>query len=113
VGPKAVGRLSENLDLQRRCPLGQSTTAFMPNDNVRHNNNQLLASRPQLLRPVEVARLLSISLDTLARWRIEGRGPRYVKLGVGRKASVRYPQDAVDAFLQDPAGDASSNRGGL
>lgn len=32
---------------------------------------------------------------TLQRWRLEGRGPKYIKVG----RLVRYPRDELDAFL--------------
>jgi hypothetical protein len=40
---------------------------------------------------------------TLERWRLQGRGPRYVRIG----RSVRYKQSALDDFLR--AGERSSD----
>jgi len=37
-----------------------------------------------------------ISVQTLARWRVEGRGPRFLKLG----SRVVYQRSALDAFLK-------------
>jgi predicted DNA-binding transcriptional regulator AlpA len=46
-----------------------------------------MQEQPYLLRPGEVAQQLNVSLQTLWRWRQNGTGPAYVKLG---KSSVRY-----------------------
>lgn len=44
----------------------------------------------QLLRPGQVAEQLNVSLQTLWRWRQEGTGPAFIKLGDGRNSTVRY-----------------------
>jgi predicted DNA-binding transcriptional regulator AlpA len=54
-----------------------------------------------LLKENEVALKLSISLASLRRWRTEGRGPRFLKLG----SSVRYRAIDIEAWLSScPAG---------
>lgn len=52
-----------------------------------------------LLTPVEVARCLSVSVDTLAHWRATKKGPKYLKLGSGKTAGVRYTRAALRVFL--------------
>ena len=47
------------------------------------------------LKPAGAAVYLSVSKDTLARWRCHGEGPAYVKFG----RSVVYRIDALDAYL--------------
>ena len=42
--------------------------------------------------------VLGPSVQTLARWRIEGNGPRYVKLGT---RLVAYPEDELHAFVAE------------
>jgi hypothetical protein len=43
------------------------------------------------------ARFLSISAKTLPRWRVEGRGPPFLKLSRGRSGLVRYrPSDVIE-----------------
>jgi predicted DNA-binding transcriptional regulator AlpA len=55
-------------------------------------------STPQrLLNEHQVADSCSISVLTLRKWRSEGRGPRYVKIG----ALVRYRPEDVDAWIQN------------
>ena len=48
--------------------------------------------------PSELSSRIGISVQTLARWRCEGRGPDYLKIGSRR---VAYPADGVSAWLQD------------
>lgn len=51
----------------------------------------------QLLTPRDVAKLLGVSVRTLAVWRCERRyNLRYVKVG----ACVRYRRADVEAFLE-------------
>lgn len=44
----------------------------------------------------EASERLGLSVRTLQKWRLLGRGPRYLKLG----QAVRYDPDDLDAFLQ-------------
>lgn len=46
------------------------------------------------LKPEEVALRLRTTPGTLSNWRMQGRGPKYIKLG--RK--VLYPLREVEAF---------------
>ena len=50
----------------------------------------------RLLRPPAAAEFLGVAVQTLARWRVEGVGPLYVKLGA---RLVAYPQDALEQFV--------------
>lgn len=51
------------------------------------------------LTPEEAALIISSSkppsTSTLSRWRREGTGPKYLKIG----KAVRYTQEAIDDFL--------------
>lgn len=47
--------------------------------------------------PLEAAEQIGVATATLARWRCEGKGPRYVKSG-GR---VIYLQEAIDQWLEE------------
>jgi predicted site-specific integrase-resolvase len=53
--------------------------------------------RPRLLKPGVVAEQLEVSEQTLARWRVSGKGPRFVKLANGR---IRYDQAEIDAEIE-------------
>lgn len=51
----------------------------------------------RVLTQAEVARFLKVSVGTVKRWRLEGRGPQYSRLG-GRLP--RYRMDDVEAYLE-------------
>ena len=61
----------------------------------------LLAADPstRLLTSVEAAAQLRISRRTLERFRVTGEGPRYLKVGPGKRARVLYRIADVDAWL--------------
>jgi hypothetical protein len=51
------------------------------------------------LTPVDLAERTGYSIDTLARWRCEGKGPEFMKPGGNAKqARVRYRLSAVEAW---------------
>jgi len=57
-----------------------------------------------LFTEVTLSKFLPASLHTLRRWRSEGRGPRYLKVG---GTLVRYKPEDVEEFLNSsPAGGA-------
>ena len=51
------------------------------------------------LTSVEAAALLRISRRTLERHRVIGTGPRYLKVGPGKRARVLYRASDVEAWL--------------
>jgi excisionase family DNA binding protein len=51
------------------------------------------------LTTIEVAALLRISRRTLERMRVEGTGPRYLKVGPGKRSRVLYRQQEVEDWL--------------
>lgn len=53
------------------------------------------ATSGKFLRPEELAIRWSVATKTLAKWRCEGTGPRYIKLTNGL---VRYAVAEVEAF---------------
>jgi predicted DNA-binding transcriptional regulator AlpA len=48
-----------------------------------------------LLHTAQVAKLLSVSISWLAKSRLNGTGPRFIKVG----RAVRYAQSAVGEFI--------------
>jgi excisionase family DNA binding protein len=50
-----------------------------------------------LMTEQEVAKRLNVSLASVRRWRLEKRGPAFVKVG----ALVRYRPEDLDAWLDD------------
>jgi excisionase family DNA binding protein len=57
-----------------------------------------------LLREAEVSSRLGLSVRTLQKWRIEGRGPRFVKLG----NAVRYDPTELDEFVRSGVRESTS-----
>jgi predicted DNA-binding transcriptional regulator AlpA len=58
-----------------------------------------------LLTERDVSRLLQVSVSALRKWRVERRGPRFLKMG----SLVRYRQLDVDVWLESlPTGGESS-----
>lgn len=51
------------------------------------------------LTTIEVAEMLRISRRTLERMRVEGTGPRYIKVGPGKRSRVLYGQGDVEDWL--------------
>jgi predicted DNA-binding transcriptional regulator AlpA len=53
----------------------------------------------KLLDEASAAELLGLQRKTLTRWRWEGRGPSYCKIG----GAVRYRADDIQAFIAESA----------
>ena len=53
--------------------------------------------RDPLLLPEEAGKQLRVSVRTLARWRTEGGGPKFVKAG----ATVRYRSSVLEAWVAE------------
>ena len=59
--------------------------------------NTAADSLSPFLRPEDVASILGVSLDTVKRWRAEGKGPAAVYL---TPRTVRYRRESVDAWAK-------------
>lgn len=57
-----------------------------------------------VLRPHDAARVLGVARQTLARWRCEGQGPAFVKLGA---RLVGYRRTDLDAWLASRSGQST------
>ena len=53
-------------------------------------------STQKLLTEEQVAHQLSITTNTLRKWRWLGKGPAFIKIG----AAVRYEADAIAMFIK-------------
>lgn len=58
-----------------------------------------------LLTELELAKRLNVSLASVRRWRINGRGPLFVKVGT----LVRYRPEDVEMWLGELASGASDS----
>lgn len=52
----------------------------------------------QLLTPNELAARLKVHPGTLRRWRMNGLGPKWIKLGDNQSSAVRYELSVVEAW---------------
>lgn len=53
-------------------------------------------TRKPLWSTIDLARYLGVSLHTIYRWRMDGRGPKGIKVG----NSLRYRAEDVDRWLE-------------
>jgi predicted DNA-binding transcriptional regulator AlpA len=63
----------------------------------------------RLLRPRDAANLLGLSESTLAKLRLSGGGPEYLKLG----RSIRYARKSVDSWISARARRSTSDTGAI
>jgi len=59
-----------------------------------------ILEQPRRLSPKEAAAYIGSTPKTLAKWRSTGRHSiPYLKFGTGKRASIRYDRNDLDAFL--------------
>ena len=56
---------------------------------------------PDYLSPKEASRLLGVSTHLLQKWRSNGVGIPYVKLGQSTSSIIRYQKSALLEYLKD------------
>jgi predicted DNA-binding transcriptional regulator AlpA len=56
------------------------------------------ADSPRLLTAAEVAQRTGLSVETLAQWRSQGKGPPYIKIS---RNCVRYRQSDLDGWAAE------------
>ena len=59
-----------------------------------------------LLHPRDAAKMLQLSVSWLAKSRLRGDGPRYVKIG----RAVRYPESSVREYIKARMRGSTSER---
>lgn len=60
----------------------------------------LASSEETFLTTLEAARLLRVAKSTLERMRVQGTGPRYFKVGPGKRSRVLYELEAIREWLK-------------
>lgn len=65
------------------------------------------ANRLELISPKIVSERLGVSISTLAKWRLDGSGPAFVKVG----ARVAYDSAMVEAWLASRIRRSTSDTG--
>lgn len=56
-----------------------------------------LTNPAALLTPAQASVMLGVAVQTLAKWRHEGRGPRYLKMC----RLIRYRRDELERWLSE------------
>lgn len=56
------------------------------------------ATSTEALDEHQAAADLGVEVKTVRKWRLEGRGPRWMKYGPGRAAAVRYRRSDLEEF---------------
>lgn len=56
---------------------------------------EVTGKKMSLITPKEVCELLGVSMSTLAKWRLSGEGPAFVKVG----ARVAYDPELINTWL--------------
>lgn len=83
------------LHLNNSVPLEKPKTAVQVLVCVKRNKPDIKAQ--ELYTPKQVSAILRLSISRLRDLRWQKKGPRYVKIGKGTKAPVRYVgQDLLD-----------------
>jgi predicted DNA-binding transcriptional regulator AlpA len=59
-----------------------------------------------LVQPSELAKMLGVSLSCLAKWRMQGDGPAFLKLG----SRIAYRPEAVETWLTERERKSTSDR---
>lgn len=70
--------------------------------NVQQNTPIIKSDDPDdLLTQEQVAKQWGLSAKALEKWRVEGKEPKYVKLGNGKKSVVRYRRQDIVNFVSN------------
>ncbi len=84
-----------NNTLQPSTPTVESGEYALPTKLLeRYGNGE------RLLTVEEVAEIFQISAAALARWRIDGNGPTFLKLGRSNSAPVRYRLSDIIEYVE-------------
>lgn len=58
------------------------------------------AAAMEFLTTLEAAKLLRVAKSTLERMRVQGTGPRFLKVGPGKRSRVLYRLGEINAWLE-------------
>ncbi len=59
-----------------------------------------------LITPAQLAIRWSMNLNTLSQWRAAGMGPAYLRIGDGKRPSIRYRMSDILAYERRSKGAA-------
>ncbi len=84
------------------CPLSLSHPLLLREKHMLHNTEPLpQGNLSDLLNEICAAPFVGLKVKTLQAWRVSGQGPKYLKLGPGKRAAVRYRRSDLIAFLAE------------
>lgn len=70
--------------------------------NAQRNAPAINSNNPDdLLTQEQVAKQWGLSAKALEKWRVEGKEPKYIKLGNGKKSVVRYRRQDIMNFVSN------------
>ena len=82
--------------------LAVAAVSIMPTTLPRHlkpnHTGAIMSADLSLLQTAGVAVILGVKPQTLRKWRLQGRGPRYIRLG-GPTGRVAYRRSDIDSWL--------------
>jgi predicted DNA-binding transcriptional regulator AlpA len=64
----------------------------------KENDSVQSIAEPKLLTPKDVSEITGLSVETLAQWRSQKRGPKYAKIS---RNCVRYRQSDLDGWVSE------------
>ena len=67
----------------------------------------MIETYAELIDEVHASTILKVSTRTLQAWRVQGRGPIFIKVG----RSVRYRLEDVHAFVNENVHQSTSEKG--
>ncbi len=73
---------------------------------MNSNNSRAIEGRA-VVSSTEAAQMLGISPRTLANWRVQGRGPAYVRIGKNR-SPILYRVGDIESWLESRLIDGKS-----
>jgi len=71
---------------------------------LRHEERELPMATHDYLKPDQLSELINVAKSTLARWRVEGNGPPFMKAG----RAVLYAANDVHEWLAKSARQSTS-----
>ncbi|HLW54413.1 MAG TPA: helix-turn-helix domain-containing protein [Candidatus Angelobacter sp.] len=69
-------------------------------------------STPEMMNQAGAATFLNVPPRTLERWRLEGVGPQWIKLGHGKRGAVRYHRRALLEYIRQRTRESSAGSKG-
>lgn len=79
---------------------------------LRHDGSGGGRSDDELLTAPQAAEFLTVSVPTLSRWRMVGKGPSFVKFTRAQQGIVRYRRSDLERFVAESVQASTSDIGG-